>query len=71
MARLITRFYQAICGEGRPEGIAVILMGLVTAKCGLPTPAMRHRLASADTLLSWSEPILKADSLDEVFRDFH
>ncbi len=34
-------------------------------------PAMRQRLASADTLLSWSEPILKADSLDEVFRDFH
>ncbi len=60
-----------MCDEGLPEGIAGTLLGQVIAKSGLLTSAMRHRLASADTLLSWSEPILKADSRDEVFRDFH
>ena len=59
--------------EGRQEGVADTLLRQVTAKFGPPTPVTRQRLASADTetLLRWSERILKADSLDELFGDLH
>ena len=59
--------------EGRQEGVADTLLRLVTAKFGPPTSVTRQRLASADTetLLRWSERILKADSLDELFGDLH
>ncbi len=72
-----TRFYQEVFGEGRQEGrqggMADTLLRQVTAKFGPPTPATRHRLESADTdtLLRWSERILGATSLDQLFEDRH
>ena len=80
-----TRFYQEVFGEGRQEGrqegwqegrqegAAATLLRQVTAKFGPPTPVTRQRLESAetDTLLRWSERILSATSLDELFGDLH
>ena len=45
----------------------------MTAKFGPPTPVTRQRLAAADTdtLLMWSERLLGATSLDELFGDLH
>jgi hypothetical protein len=59
--------------EGRQEGAAATLLRQVTAKFGPPTPVTRQRLESADTdtLLRWSERILSATSLDELFGDLH
>jgi len=68
-------FYQEVFGEalqeGRQEGVADTLLCLVTAKFGPPTPVTRQRLAAADTLLMWSERLLGATSLDELFGDLH
>jgi flagellar biosynthesis/type III secretory pathway protein FliH len=54
--------------EGRQEGGANILLRLIEQKFGPPSESVRARIASADpeTLLSWSERILSADSLDAV-----
>jgi predicted transposase YdaD len=59
--------------EGRQEGVADTLLRLMTAKFGPPTPATRQRLAGADTetLLRWSERLLGAESIDELFGDLH
>jgi flagellar biosynthesis/type III secretory pathway protein FliH len=56
--------------EGRQEGGANIFLRLIERKFGPPSDAVHARIASADaeTLLSWSERILTADSLDAVLR---
>jgi predicted transposase YdaD len=72
-----TRFYQEVFGEGRQEGrhegVADILLRLIAAKFGPPDQAIRRRLETADTdtLLRWSERLLNAGSLDEVFGEPH
>jgi len=55
--------------EGRKEGEATVLLRLIELKFGPPDAAMRKRVESADaeTLLRWSERILTAASLDELF----
>lgn len=66
-----TRFYQEVFGEGRQEGVADILLRLITVKFGPPDQAICRRLETADTdtLLRWSERILNAGSLDEIIGD--
>ena len=55
--------------EGRKEGEATVLLRLIELKFGPPDAAVRKRVESADaeTLLRWSERILTAASLDELF----
>lgn len=54
--------------EGRQEGGASVLLRLIERKFGPPSESVRARIASADpeTLLSWTDRILTADSLDAV-----
>jgi predicted transposase YdaD len=55
--------------EGRQEGEATVLLRLIELKFGSPDAASRNRVESADaeTLLRWSERILTAGSLEELF----
>ncbi|AHE96953.1 RpnC/YadD family protein [Thioalkalivibrio paradoxus] len=54
---------------GRQEGEAIVLLRQIELKFGPPDAAVRKRVQSADaeTLLRWSERILTAASLDELF----
>jgi hypothetical protein len=54
---------------GKQEGEARILLRLVTLKFGPPSDAVRRRIETADaeTLLAWSERILTARCLDDLF----
>ncbi|AHE96961.1 hypothetical protein THITH_00270 [Thioalkalivibrio paradoxus ARh 1] len=69
----MTRFAERFMDKGREEGIgqgeARMLLRLLTLKFGpLPEPVpTRIESADADTLLRWSERVLTADHLDEVF----
>lgn len=53
-----------------PRALAVVLIGELERKFGVLTEAQRRRILTADaeTLLSWSERILVAQSSDEVLR---
>jgi hypothetical protein len=55
--------------EGRQEGEATVLLRQIELKFGPPDAASRNRVESADaeTLLRWSERILTAGSLEELF----
>ena len=55
--------------KGRQEGEAITLRRLVTKKFGgVPKDAEdRIEKADSDTLLEWSENVLSADTIDEVF----
>ena len=55
--------------EGRQEGEATVLLRLIELKFGRRDAAVRKRVetADADTLLRWSERILTAARLDELF----
>lgn len=56
--------------EGRQEGEALLLMHLIEMKFGadvLETYRERVELAQADQLLGWSERILTAGSVEEMF----
>jgi hypothetical protein len=57
--------------EGRQEGEARILIRQLRLKFGPLEPEVEElvRSADADCLLGWSERILTAESLREVFRD--
>jgi hypothetical protein len=54
--------------KGVKQGESRLLLRLLTLKFGEPTPAQRARIegADADTLLSWSERVLTAGSIEEV-----
>ncbi|WP_295446405.1 Rpn family recombination-promoting nuclease/putative transposase [uncultured Thiodictyon sp.] len=54
--------------KGRQEGVSNVLLRQIERKFGPPSESVRARIASADpeTLLSWSERILTADTLDAV-----
>jgi hypothetical protein len=60
-------------GEGydRRDGTAKYLEGLLAKKFGPLDDASRARLAGADfdTLLAWTDRMLDARSLQDVFRD--
>lgn len=55
--------------EGLQEGEATVLLRQIELKFGPPDAAVRKRVESADsdTLLRWSERILTAGSVDQVF----
>jgi prophage antirepressor-like protein len=57
--------------EGRQEGEARIVLRQLRLKFGPLEPDVEERVrtADADRLLAWSERILSADSLRDVFRD--
>ncbi|MDN5869886.1 MAG: DUF4351 domain-containing protein, partial [Nitrococcus sp.] len=56
--------------QGLQQGEAAVLVRLLERKFGVLTESQRRRIETADaeTLLSWSERILTAQSPDEVLR---
>ena len=69
MTRCAERFMDKGREEGIGQGEARVLLRQLTLKFGpLPEPVRaRIESADADTLLRWSERVLSADQLDEVF----
>jgi len=77
-----TRFYQEVFHEGHQEGReegrqegkqrgeALILLRLLRLKFGEIPDDTRRRIEAtdADTLLAWSERILNAECIDDIFR---
>lgn len=57
--------------EGRQEGEARVVLRLLRLKFGPLEPGVEERVRSAETdrLLGWSERILTAESLRDVFQD--
>jgi predicted transposase YdaD len=57
--------------EGRQEGESMLLHRLLTRRFGSLPDVIETRLAQADLeqLESWSDRVLDATSLDEVFND--
>ena len=57
--------------EGRQEGEALVVLRLLRLKFGPLAPEIEARVhsADADRLLEWSDRILTAESLEDVFRD--
>lgn len=57
--------------EGRQEGEARVVLRLLRLKFGPLPPEIEQRVrsANADRLLGWSERVLTAESLQEIFRD--
>jgi predicted transposase YdaD len=57
--------------EGRQEGEALVVLRLLRRKFGLLAPETEERVRSADAarLLDWSERVLTAERLEDVFRD--
>ncbi|WP_459873054.1 Rpn family recombination-promoting nuclease/putative transposase, partial [Endothiovibrio diazotrophicus] len=56
--------------EGRHEGQALVLLRQIELKFGAPTSAIVARVEAADdeTLLRWSERILTAEAIEQVFQ---
>ncbi len=78
-ASTMTRFAERFLEKGRQQGMqqgmqqgeAAILLRLMERKYGRQRAAeYRQRLeqADTDTLLAWSERLLKADTIDELFK---
>ena len=63
------KLYEQEKEKGRLEGESLILERLLLAKFGAVPPVYRQRIkqANAQTLLIWSERVLTAATLDEVF----
>lgn len=57
--------------EGRQEGEARVVLRLLRLKFGPLTPEVEERVRSADAdrLLEWSERVLTAERLEDVFGD--
>ena len=51
------------------QGESVMLLRQIEAKFGVPTADIKQRVEAADSadLLQWSERILKAQSIDELW----
>ena len=65
------RLNRLIREEGRQEGEARVVLRLLRLKFGplAPETEERVRSADADRLLEWSERVLTAERLENVFRD--
>ena len=59
------------CEAGRQEGEALVVLRLLRLKFGSLAPEIEERVRSADAgrLLGWSERVLTAERLQDVFRD--
>jgi predicted transposase YdaD len=70
LAESIDRWNREIREEGRQEGEARVLLRLLRLKFGSLDPEIEERVRSADAdhLLGWSERILTAENLQDVFR---
>jgi hypothetical protein len=70
--RYVTQIERSSKQEGRQEGEAALLMRLLKIKFGLLDNDVTARIENADSdqLLSWSEKVLTAQSVDEVFGVF-
>jgi predicted transposase/invertase (TIGR01784 family) len=70
LAESIDRWNLEIREEGRQEGEARILLRQLRLKFGPLEPEVEERVRSADTdrLLAWSERILTAENLEDVFQ---
>jgi hypothetical protein len=57
--------------EGRQEGEALVVLRLLRLKFGPLAPEVEEQVRSADAarLLSWSERVLTAERLQDVFGD--
>jgi len=55
--------------QGMQQGESVMLLRQIEAKFGVPTADIKQRVEAADSadLLQWSERILKAQSIDELW----
>jgi Putative transposase, YhgA-like/Domain of unknown function (DUF4351) len=71
LADSIDRWNREIREEGRQEEGARVVLRLLRLKFGPLEPEIEERVhsANADRLLGWSERILTAESLQDVFRD--
>ncbi len=75
LAESIDRWNREIREEGVQEGLqkgeARILLRLLRLKFGPVEPAIEQRVQAADAemILSWSERVLTAERLEDVFRD--
>jgi hypothetical protein len=71
LADSIDRWNHQLREEGRQEGEARVLLRLLRLKFGPLSPEMEERVCStdADRLLEWSEWVLTAQRLEDVFRD--
>jgi predicted transposase YdaD len=71
LADSIDRWNREIREEGRQEGEARILLRQLRLKFGPLEPEVEQRVRSADAdrLLGWSERILTAENLQDIFRD--
>lgn len=71
LAESIDRWNREIREEGRQEGEARVVLRLLRLKFGPLEPGVEERVRSADAdrLLAWSERILTAASLQDVFQD--
>lgn len=71
LAERIDSWNRQIREEGRQEGEARMLLQLLRVKFGPLAPEIEERVRSADAdrLLEWSERVLIAERLQDVFRD--
>ena len=71
LAESIERWNREIREEGRQEGEARVVLRQLRLKFGPLHPEIEEQVhsADADRLLRWSERILSAESLQDVFRD--
>jgi len=71
LAESIDRWNREIREEGRQEGEALVVLRQLRSKYGSLDPEVEERVRSADAdrLLRWSERLLTAGNLQDVFRD--
>jgi putative YhgA-like transposase/uncharacterized protein DUF4351 len=71
LAESIDRWNREIREEGRQEGEARVVLRQLRLKFGPLNPEIEEQVhsADADRLLGWSERILTAENLQDVFRD--
>lgn len=71
LAESIDRWNNQIREEGRLEGEARMLLRLLRLKFGPLAPETEQRVRSTDAerLLEWSEQVLTAEKLEDIFKD--
>ena len=70
LAENIDRWNRQIREEGRQEGEARVVLRLLRLKFGPLAPEIEERVhsADADRLLEWSERVLAAENLEDIFK---